>query len=195
MIMQHHKRVLEMIILFFLSQSCHIITGFQINGYKCNTQHVIISDSDHQSKRHVRNPYKISKKHKPLFLSPDELTATTSSVLLCKEQVQEWRQYVPLAVSCLVILDILLGSPLANLALAPMKPNSDENSNSDLTKSTIENKNRERIDSDKLAQEALDKARNFRELRVYLETRKTGNDKISEMKKKFDNQLEKMDFD
>ncbi len=31
-----------------------------------------------------------------------------------------WRQYVPLVVSVGVILDILLGSPIANLALGPM---------------------------------------------------------------------------
>ena len=42
----------------------------------------------------------------------------TPSLLLAQES---WRQYIPLAVSAVVIVDILLGSPLLNLVVAPMK--------------------------------------------------------------------------
>jgi hypothetical protein len=49
--------------------------------------------------------------------------ASSSMFLLSVVDVgdAEWRQYVPLVVSVGVILDILLGSPLANMALGPMK--------------------------------------------------------------------------
>ncbi|KAL3816869.1 hypothetical protein ACHAXA_005147 [Cyclostephanos tholiformis] len=47
-----------------------------------------------------------------------------SSILLsaaAEGEADEWRQYVPLVVSVGVILDIVLGSPVANAALGPMK--------------------------------------------------------------------------
>lgn len=39
------------------------------------------------------------------------------SLILAATEVAEWRQYVPLIVICGVLLDIVLGSPLANTAL------------------------------------------------------------------------------
>lgn len=146
-----------------------------------------------------------SKQQKPLYLSP-ELTTSSSIIelnnnaffiLLSSKEVAEWRQYVPLVVSCLVILDILLGSPIANLALAPMKrqvDDNDNNTNKEVSTKEISSKKRERVDSDKVVQDALERSRNIRELRDYLETRKTDSDNISEVRRKFDNQLEKMDF-
>jgi hypothetical protein len=50
-------------------------------------------------------------------LSLDSLITEQSASLLIAESNESWRQYVPLVVSFGVILDILLGSPLANLAL------------------------------------------------------------------------------
>lgn len=50
-------------------------------------------------------------------LSLDSLISEQSATLLIAESNESWRQYVPLVVSFGVILDILLGSPLANLAL------------------------------------------------------------------------------
>jgi hypothetical protein len=51
-----------------------------------------------------------------LSSSLNSLLAEQSTTLIAAES-NEWRQYVPLVVSFGVILDILLGSPLANLAL------------------------------------------------------------------------------
>ena len=48
------------------------------------------------------------------------------NTLVISESAEGWKQYVPLVVSCGVILDILLGSPLANLALAPMRRASEQ---------------------------------------------------------------------
>jgi len=44
-----------------------------------------------------------------------------ASAAVSSDETESWRQYVPLAVICLVLLDIVLGSPMANLALAPMR--------------------------------------------------------------------------
>lgn len=52
---------------------------------------------------------------------------------------------------------------------------------------------KERIDSEKVAQEALDKARNTLELRNYLEEQKTDWDRMEEMRKKMDQQMAEMD--
>ena len=58
---------------------------------------------------------------------PSSMIVTTASsvassmLLSVVEGDAEWRQYVPLVVSVGVIVDILLGSPVANAALGPMK--------------------------------------------------------------------------
>jgi len=48
-------------------------------------------------------------------------TIFLASAAVSSGETESWRQYVPLAVICLVLLDIVLGSPMANLALAPMR--------------------------------------------------------------------------
>ena len=52
---------------------------------------------------------------------------------------------------------------------------------------------KERIDSEKVAQVALDKARSTLELRNYLEEQKTDWDRMEEMRKKMDQQMAEMD--
>ena len=47
-------------------------------------------------------------------------SAVTTDILLASG-VEGIRQYVPLVVSCLVIIDILLGNPLANMVMAPLQ--------------------------------------------------------------------------
>ena len=91
----------------------------------------------HQSTRRHHNSFDIGissssnrRRISKLNMIPDtevqqQLSTTistiTSSLLLSEDgSVESWRQYVPLVVSVGVIVDILLGSPLANLALAPM---------------------------------------------------------------------------
>jgi len=54
--------------------------------------------------------------HYDSLSSLNSLSLDHSYISVAKD-VEEWRQYVPLGVSFGVILDILLGSPLANLAL------------------------------------------------------------------------------
>ena len=138
----------------------------------------------------------------------DPSMLSSPSLLIC--EVESWRQYVPLVVCSGVILDILLGSPLANLALAPMKrasgmeENGDDNDENSGPKGFLSKlkpmdesgtipRRKERIDSEAVAQAALDKARNSLELREYLERNKTDEDRMAEMRKKIDSQISKVD--
>jgi hypothetical protein len=114
--------------------------------------------------------------------------------------VATWRQYVVLAVIGLVLLDILLGSPAANALLAPLKqpdPNAsttkkdketwvDDNNNNN-------NVRKERVDSDQVARAAIDKARNTLELKRYLEENKSDWQKMNDIKKKLDAEMESLD--
>mmetsp|Transcript_2746 Transcript_2746/g.3305 ORF Transcript_2746/g.3305 Transcript_2746/m.3305 type:complete len:189 (+) Transcript_2746:123-689(+) len=127
-------------------------------------------------------PSKLGHSHRTVLASN---IATDSSLLIATES---WRQYVPLVVSVGVIVDILLGSPLANAVMAPLRPPQDgegEISSKDTTNP------KERVDSAKVAQEALDRARNSMELRNYLEANKSDEQKYDEIRK----QIDKLDQD
>lgn len=110
-----------------------------------------------------------------------------SSLLLAQES---WRQYIPLGVSAIVIVDILLGSPLLNLIVAPMKRQAEgEDGNETMFQQPKVNP-KERIDSEKVAQAAIDKARNSLELRAFLDEQK---DPIEEARKALDKQMADLD--
>ena len=116
--------------------------------------------------------------------------------MILSAEVESWRQYVPLGVSILVIFDILLGSPVANLILSPMKKASEDQSNGegqDDGERESTKDLRERVDTEAMAQATLDRARNIVELNKYLEDTKSDAKRFDEMKKKLDKQLE--DFD
>mmetsp|Transcript_13214 Transcript_13214/g.22542 ORF Transcript_13214/g.22542 Transcript_13214/m.22542 type:complete len:222 (-) Transcript_13214:146-811(-) len=147
-----------------------------------------------------------------LHLLP-ELSSSSSSIFLSSE-TESWRQYVPLAVSVAVIIDILLGSPLANLALGPMKRasekgatggNSEEGSDNggegggSLFSSfggkgrNVVDKSKERVDSEAIAQAALDKAMNTLELKRFLEENKTDEQRYEDVRKKIERQMDDLD--
>mmetsp|Transcript_22767 Transcript_22767/g.21897 ORF Transcript_22767/g.21897 Transcript_22767/m.21897 type:complete len:221 (-) Transcript_22767:2-664(-) len=136
----------------------------------------------------------------------DWILSSSPSIVI--SEVETWRQYVPLGVCCVVILDIVLGSPLANLALAPMKRASETDNNdetndngsqslfSKLKQSTdMESppRSRERIDSKAVAQAALDKAMYSLELRNFLEDNKSDQQRLKETLEKLDNQMDLVD--
>jgi hypothetical protein len=128
--------------------------------------------------------------------------------MLLTSDGESWRQYVPLVVSVGVIIDILLGSPVANLALGPMKRASQKGNGKD---SDIDNggsslfsgfgnandvgasKSKERVDSEAIAQAAIDKARNTLELKRFLEENKTNEQRYEDMRRKIDKQLDEFD--
>jgi len=125
--------------------------------------------------------------------------------------VAEWRQYVPLVVTGAVIIDILLGSPLANMALAPIKRateegasggknsiNSERNANKSLFSGDSSSSSRgrttkERVDSGAIAKAALFKATNTLELRRFLDENKTDEQKYEEVRKQIDRQMSELD--
>lgn len=90
-------------------------------------------------------------------------------------------------------MDILLGSPVLNLIVAPIKRQA-EGDESDTSAPFVNAQPRvnpkERIDSERVAQEALDKARNSLELRAFLEKQK---DPIEEAQKALDKQMAELD--
>mmetsp|Transcript_23108 Transcript_23108/g.48342 ORF Transcript_23108/g.48342 Transcript_23108/m.48342 type:complete len:214 (+) Transcript_23108:107-748(+) len=147
---------------------------------------------------------------------PSTITVTTSSIILSSEG-ESWRQYVPLAVSCLVIIDILLGSPIANLALEPMRRASEKGATgdnkqsgddtdssggslfspytgkSDYSSGVESGRGTERVDSNAIAQAALDKAMGTLELKRFLEENKTDEQRYEDVRKKLDQQMRELD--
>ena len=151
---------------------------------------------------------------------PHTSTATAVTSILLSEDVESWRQYVPLVVSVAVIIDILLGSPLANMALAPMKRASEKgvtgDSDGDGSSSgggggggslfsafggssdaggedKAGSRSKERVDSEAIAQAALDKAMGTLELKRFLEENKTDEQRYEDVRKKIDQQLMELD--
>lgn len=119
---------------------------------------------------------------------------STPTFQIAVETTESWRQYVPLAVSLLVITDILLGSPVANAALSALR-NSEQQQQGDNGReaSRREKDSKERIDSLAVAQKALDKAAATTELRRFLDESKSDMDKLRDVQKKLDDQLKAFD--
>jgi hypothetical protein len=114
-------------------------------------------------------------------------------------EIESWRQYVPLVVSVGIIGDILLGSPLANMIMAPMRPENREDEQTLKSKASTSrlkfDNSKERIDTEKYAQAAIDKANYTLELRQFLDERKTDWDKMEDMKRKLDSDMQNLDED
>lgn len=105
---------------------------------------------------------------------------------------ESWRQYVPLIVSVGIIVDILLGNPLANTILKPMRPEEEVDKSE---KKNDKPKSKARIDAELVAKQALDKANNTLELRRFLDESKTDYDRMEEMKRKLDAKMQDLDED
>jgi hypothetical protein len=157
----------------------------------------------------------ITSRTQPLQL----LEHPTEFSLILASEGESWRQYIPLVVSIGVIVDILLGSPLANGIIRQLNkdqieneqdgekgdnvaPPSSANNFMDLVSGSKNRKQirnsdagntQERVDSEKIAAEAISKARNTLELRNYLERNKTDWDRMQDMKRKFDQQTYEID--
>lgn len=135
--------------------------------------------------------------------------AEVAEVLASSGSVESWRQYIPLIVTAGVIGDILLGSPIANLALGPMRrasekgatgDSADEDPDSNTIYSAYGGKlsgnvdrSKERVDSESIAKAALDKALGSMELRRFLEENKTPEQRYEDVRKKLDKQMDELD--
>lgn len=128
------------------------------------------------------------------FVRDDSRRITYHSAVIDSSSMmvaESWRQYVPLIVSVGIIIDILLGNPLANSILKPMRPEEDRDEGEKEEKP----RSKARIDAELVAQQALDKANNTLELQKFLEERKTDYDRMEEMKRKLDASMQDLDDD
>jgi len=104
---------------------------------------------------------------------------------------------------------------LANLALGPMRRASEKGATGDNnsqeggdntggggslfsslggnTNNNIVDKSKERVDSEAIAQAAMDKARNTLELKRFLEENKTDEQRYEEVRKKIERQMDDLD--
>ena len=113
------------------------------------------------------------------------------STTLLLAETESWRQYVPLVASALVIVDVALGSPAANAVLGKVRgPKPGESSNESATPGVNP---KERIDTQQVAQAALDKASSTLELKKYLEDNKTDWDRMEDIRRKMDEDMENFD--
>ena len=124
---------------------------------------------------------------------PDLSVVTATTETGSSFSIDSIRQYIPLGVSVLVIIDILLGSPVANGILNQLRPattdTTNKGSNNDATTRESPNNNiplsKERIDSQKVAQDAIQRARYTLELRAFLDAQR---DPVVELQRKMDQQ-------
>jgi hypothetical protein len=129
-----------------------------------------------------------------------DAVAQATSEVAASSSSSSWRQYVPLVVSGGVLTDIVLGSPVANKVMSGMRPpaagdgDSKANGTGSATKvDYAEQKKKERIDTQAYAQQALNKASATLELRKYLDDNKSDAEKMNDMKRKMDLQMQELD--
>lgn len=123
-----------------------------------------------------------------LNLGPADFTSSSSLVIAA----ESWRQYVAAAVIFGVVLDIVLGSPLANTVLKPLRP---EEMEEDKSPSPVVDRSKERINTEQFAKDAMERAEGALELRRYLEERKTDFDRMEDLKRKLDSDMQDLDAD
>jgi hypothetical protein len=137
----------------------------------------------------------------PLPTPPSSLLAAEAVVVETTISAATWKQYLSLGVILIVILDIVLGSPLLNMVTAPLKrrvlleedSTSTTSPNMDINQprlgTTRWDKGKERVDTEAIAKEALDKANNAIGLRDYLERNKTDKDRMEQLQREIDRKL------
>mmetsp|Transcript_17546 Transcript_17546/g.27327 ORF Transcript_17546/g.27327 Transcript_17546/m.27327 type:complete len:176 (+) Transcript_17546:84-611(+) len=137
-----------------------------------------------------RTPYLTDVRKESRFNNFRALPVENVSFLLAEEGGATIRQYIALALILGVLIDIVLGSPMANAVMKPMREASELAMDDVGTKGVNEeSKSRERVDSEAIANEALQKARALQDLNKYLEENKTDKQRMEEMRQKIDRQL------
>ena len=200
-----NKTMLNFSFLLFVATSATFASAFQSSSGR------LPSSVELLSRRKILAPHQKSMTTKLNCWSSSSINLISADV----DVVAEWRQYVPLVVTGAVIIDILLGSPVANMALAPIKRateegasggnnsiNSERNANKSLfsgdgnSSSSSSRRGRttkERVDSGAIAKAALFKATNTLELRRFLDENKTDEQKYEEVRKQIDRQMSELD--
>ncbi|KAI2497916.1 hypothetical protein MHU86_16572 [Fragilaria crotonensis] len=127
-----------------------------------------------------------------LAASPS-VSASSSSflMLLSNNSVESWREYVPLVVSAAVMVDIAMGRPVANAIMKPLSQQA--SSPSENTDAMTKTNPKERVDTERIAQEALNQAYASMELRRYLDENKTEAQRLQEIRQRMDAELRQVD--
>ncbi|GKY99122.1 hypothetical protein MPSEU_000867700 [Mayamaea pseudoterrestris] len=144
----------------------------------------------------------------------DDSLLSSLLVAVTNDAASGWRQYVPLVVSGMVLLDIVLGSPAANGVLSIVQRKVDEKDNRDdgsnnqdeddsgmntsssskmRQQSSSSVTSKPRIDVDAFVEQALTKAENMQSLREYLDARKTDGERMRDIRRMQDQQMAKLD--
>jgi hypothetical protein len=106
---------------------------------------------------------------------------------------ESYRQYVPLAVSALVLCDIVLGSPAANAVLKLGRNDTNaQTADDDATSIAIQKTGRERIDVDSFVATALVQAERVTLLPSYMDEQKTDWDRMDDIKRELDARSSKL---
>jgi len=191
-------------IVAIIAVSCFYKTSTSlVTGFSPAPQYASITSDNNKIIFHNKQQEYTNKRSSTSTSSLQLFPLDQSAAILLAEEAETWRQYVPLGVSLLVITDILLGNPIANLALAPMRQatldNDDDDSAADgagvskkLKKKFVKNPN-ERVDTDALGQAAVQRARYSMDLRTFLEENKSDEDKYEDMRKKIDAMAQEFD--
>jgi hypothetical protein len=149
------------------------------------------------------------------FGEPSSLAVADTNLILSlvSDGPSSWRQYVTVAVIGLVLIDILLGSPVANSVLNKARRQDDGYAFPDQSAALDEEEEskeanrrrplpasripataaKPRIDVDAYAKAALARAEGVTQLREYLESRKTDYDRMEDMKRRMDQKMEELD--
>lgn len=164
--------------------------AFQLNHIpmkRCHRQRVFTRNTSIPPKSDL-----VAQLH-PSSLGVEHTLSTQPATVFLSLDIDNIRQYVPLVVSLLVIADILLGSPILNAVAAPLRAGIEGEDPQKTFRASGITDSDERVDSRKIAEEALEKARNSQELRAYLERTKTDQDRMVEMRKEIDKQIAALD--
>jgi hypothetical protein len=137
---------------------------------------------------HVGPGRRSPKSHR--YAVDPSIIESSSSMMIADES---WRQYVFPVVTFGVLVDILLGSPLANAVLKPLQVTETDEAGEQASDKYDVSRSKERIDSEKFAKDAIARAQNTLELRRFLDERKTDWDKMEEMKKSLDEGMQNFD--
>ena len=100
-----------------------------------------------------------------------------------------------------VIVDIVLGSPVANAALGVVRQQAEDASGETKMQSFSQDGmmkdqgavSKERIDSKRVAEDAIHRARNSLELRNFLDSNKSDRDRMDDIKRKMDDQVAQLE--
>jgi hypothetical protein len=225
-----HTQLLQMMILFYLLQLIGQVDSFsQIHApthRSSPTRSTPFFATSGQNPPYVSmSPYPPTPPSSTTSLSlhggmdPDisqALMSPSSSIMLSQED--SWRQYVPVVVIGLVLIDVLLGSPFAKSLLNKARPEalgdeSDANNRpsalgsnrestpnparggttTTTTTTTTSYSRKPRIDVDGYAKAALERAEGVAQLREYLEAQKTDWDRMEDMKRQMDQKMQELD--